>query len=170
MANRWLHQPTDASLPINRSTHPMYIHSTPIHTPSPTAYNPNIRRTNHRSSGDKDKRHPAVPNGAEGNGQSHESAIVASKHAQNSGILKLRGLPFSSNEQDIQQFFEGVCETRNACVLCNGGPVADTTKGKRNPPTDRSITSTPKTQATPSGQGPSSLSSAATGGSRARHS
>lgn len=64
---------------------------------------------NHRRSGDKDERHPAGPNGVEGNRQSRESAIVVSEHAQNSGILKLRGLPFSSNEQDIRQFFEGTC-------------------------------------------------------------
>lgn len=52
------------------------------------------------------------------------------------GILKLRGLPFCSNDKDIQQFFEGACETRNACVLCGGGPVADTTKNNQ---TDRLI-------------------------------
>lgn len=31
-----------------------------------------------------------------------------------------------------------MCETHNACVLCNGGPVADTTKDKPNRPTDPS--------------------------------
>lgn len=69
---------------------------------------------NHHHRGDKDGHHPAGPNGAGsngpgGNGQSRESAIAASERAQNSGILKLRGLPFSSNKQDIQSFFEGAC-------------------------------------------------------------
>jgi hypothetical protein len=38
---------------------------------------------------------------------SREAAIAASERAQNSGILKLRGLPFSCTKQDVTQFFEG---------------------------------------------------------------
>lgn len=41
-----------------------------------------------------------------GGGGGRESAN--SERAQNSGVLKLRGLPFSSNKQNIQDFFEGV--------------------------------------------------------------
>jgi hypothetical protein len=67
-----------------------------------------------RAGGDKDgHHHHAGPNGAgsspngNANGGSREMTIAASERAQNSGILKLRGLPFSSNKQDLQQFFEG---------------------------------------------------------------
>lgn len=35
------------------------------------------------------------------------SREAASERAQNSGVLKLRGLPFSSNKQNVQEFFEG---------------------------------------------------------------
>jgi hypothetical protein len=71
--------------------------------------------------------------GANGNGGSRESAIAASERAQNSGILKLRGLPFSSNKQDIQQFFEGACVCLNrvhrcCCCCCCCGPSRSNNK------------------------------------------
>ena len=36
-----------------------------------------------------------------------EVAIAATERAQNSGILKLRGLPFTCSNTDIRDFFEG---------------------------------------------------------------
>lgn len=51
---------------------------------------------------------------------SRENNVANSERAQNSGILKLRGLPFSSNKQDIQQFFEGMrmCLCADLMSLC----------------------------------------------------